>query len=90
METSENGATIISDGTGRMRALRAHGAQVVSHVGGRDVDVLVLTKDEDFLATIRESSRGLHNVHHANTMAQADGVVKDLELLPKMDQPGPQ
>lgn len=77
METSENGATIISDGTGRLRALRAHGAQVVSHVGGRDVDVLVLTKDEDFLNTIRESSRGLHNVHHANTMAQAESVVKE-------------
>ena len=75
METSENGASIISDGTGRMRALRSHGAQVVSHVGGRDVDVLVLTKDEEFLDTIRESSRGLHNVHHANTIAQAEGLV---------------
>lgn len=77
METSENGATIISDGTGRMRALRAQGAQVVSHVGGRDVDVLVITKDEDFLDTIRESSRGLHNVHHANTMGQADEIAKN-------------
>lgn len=76
METSENGATIISDGTGRMRGLRGQGAQVVSHVGGRDVDVLVLTKDEEFLDTIRESSRGLHNVHHANTLAQAEEVVK--------------
>lgn len=77
METSENGATIISDGTARLRALRAQGSQAVSHVGGRDVDVLVLTKDEDFLATIRESSRGLHNVHHANTPAQAEGVLKN-------------
>lgn len=76
METSENGATIISDGTSRMRALRGQAAQISSHVGGRDVDVLVLTKDEDFLLTIRESSRGLHNVHHANTIAQAEAVVQ--------------
>ncbi len=76
METSENGATIISDGTGRMRALRPQNIQLSSHVGGREVDVLVLTKDEEFLATIRESSRGLHNVHHANTLAQAEGLTK--------------
>lgn len=76
METSENGATIISDGTGRMRALRPQNIQLASHVGGREVDVLVLTKDEEFLATIRESSRGLHNVHHANTLGQAEAIIK--------------
>lgn len=76
METSENGATIISDGTGRMRSLRTQNIQLTSHVGGREVDVLVLTKDEEFLATIRESSRGLHNVHHANTLGQAEALIK--------------
>lgn len=76
METSENGATIISDGTGRMRAFRPQNIQLSSHVGGREVDVLVLTKDEEFLATIRESSRGLHNVHHANTLGQAEALTK--------------
>jgi TonB family protein len=76
METSENGATIISDGTGRMRALKPQKVQLASHVGGRDVDVLVLTKDEEFLATIRESSRGLHNVHPANTLAQAEAIAR--------------
>jgi protein TonB len=77
METSENGATIISDGTGRMRALKPQKVQLASHVGGRDVDVLVLTKDEEFLATIRESSRGLHNVHPANTLAQAEAIARN-------------
>lgn len=76
METSENGAAIISDGTARMRALNAQNVQVSSHVGGRDVDVMVLTKDEAFLTTIRESSRGLHNVHHANTMGHAEALAQ--------------
>jgi TonB family protein len=77
METSENGTTIISDGTGRMPALRSHHVHIAPHAGGRDVDVLVLTKDEDFLETIRDSSHESHTVHHANTPAQAEAIVRD-------------
>ena len=76
METSENGSTIISDGTGRMPALKPEKLAVMPNVGGNHVDVLVLTKDEEFLATIRDSARGLHNIHHANTPTQAEDIAK--------------
>jgi TonB family protein len=76
METSENGSTIISDGTGRMPALKPEKVAIMPNVGGNQVDVLVLTKDEEFLATIRDSARGLHNIHHANTPTQAEQVAK--------------
>ena len=75
METSENGATIISDGTGRMPVLKPEKISVAADTAGREVDVLVLTKDEDFLSTIRDSSRGLHNVHHCVTPSQAAELV---------------
>ena len=74
METSENGSTIISDGTGRMPALKPEKVAIVPNVAGNQVDVLVLTKDEEFLATIRDSARGLHNIHHANTPTQAEDI----------------
>ena len=77
METSENGTTIISDGTGRMPALKPRPVHIAPHAGGRDVDVLVLTKDDDFLETIRDSSHESHTVHHANTPAQAEAIVRD-------------
>ena len=74
METSANGSTIISDGTGTMPALRPEKIEISPGVGGREVDVLVLTKDEEFLGTIKDSARGLHNVHHALTPTQAEGI----------------
>ncbi|MBT8426899.1 MAG: hypothetical protein KJO02_02595, partial [Erythrobacter sp.] len=75
METSENGSTIISDGTGQFKGLKPEKIQITPGAGGRDVDVLVLTKDDEFLATIKDSARGLHNVHHALTTAQADEFI---------------
>ena len=75
METSENGSTIISDGTGRLPALDPQKIPAAADVGARSVDVLVLTQDEEFLNTIRESARGLHNVIAANTPQQADEAV---------------
>ncbi|MGI9260798.1 MAG: hypothetical protein ACR2QR_02110, partial [Woeseiaceae bacterium] len=75
METSENGSAIISDGTGQFRGLRPEKIQITPGAGGRDVDVLVLSKDEEFLATIKDSARGLHNVHHALTTTQADDII---------------
>ena len=75
METSENGSVIISDGTGRMPVLRPEKVALTPNLGGNHVDILVLTKDEEFLATIRDSARGLHNIHHANTPTQAGKIV---------------
>ena len=76
METSENGSSIISDGTGRLPALDPKKISAAAEVGSRAVDVLVLTKDDEFLTTVRESARGLHNVIYANTLAQADDAVR--------------
>ncbi len=75
METSENGSTIISDGTGRLPILDPQKVSSAADVGSRSVDVLVLTQDEEFLATVQESARGLHNVIYANTLAQADEAI---------------
>jgi TonB family protein len=72
METSENGSTIISDGTGSVPILSAQKISAAAAAGSRAVDVLVLTKDEEFLATVKESSRGMHNIRYANTLAQAE------------------
>ena len=82
METSEHGATIISDGTGTMPALKLKPEKVATApgVGARGVDVLVLTKDEEFLATIKDSSGGLHNVHHSVTPAQAEDTVANHKI----------
>ncbi len=76
METSENGSTIISDGTGRMPALNPKKISAAADIGASSVDVLVLTQDEEFLATVRESARGLHNVIYANTISQADEAIR--------------
>jgi TonB family protein len=76
METSENGSTIISDGTGRMPALDPTKISAASAVGSHSVDLLVLTKDDEFLDTIKESSRGTHGVHYASTLAQADQIIR--------------
>jgi TonB family protein len=75
METSENGSTIISDGTSRLPVLDAKKVSAAADVGSRGVDVLVLTQDEEFLTTVRESARGLHNVVYANTLTQADEAI---------------
>jgi len=75
METSENGAAIISDGTGRMPALDPKKVSAAASVGSRAVDVLVLTHDKEFLETIKDSSRGMHKVYYASTLAQANEAI---------------
>ena len=59
METSENGSTIISDGTGRLPVLDPKKVSEAASVGSRAVDILVLTQDQEFLETIKDSSRGM-------------------------------
>lgn len=80
METSENGSTIISDGTGRMPALDPKKVSAAACVGARAVDILVLTKDQEFLKTIKNSSRGMHKVYYANTLAQANDVISEHKI----------
>lgn len=80
METSENGSSIITDATGRMPVLDPNKVAPEANVGSRAVDVLVLTKDEEFLGTVRESARGMHNIIHANTLAQADEAVRNQKV----------
>lgn len=77
METSENGSSIVSDGTGQFPAMDPQRVSESANTGARAVDVLVMTKDEEFLATVRDSARGLHNIIHTNTLAQADDAVKN-------------
>ena len=76
METSENGSSIITDATGQLPALDPKRISA-SGVGTAPVDVLVITKDQEFLTTIKESSRGVHNVHYANTLKQAEEAVRN-------------
>ena len=76
METSENGSTIISDGTGRFPGLRPGTVAAATSTGAQLVDVLVLTKDRELHTTIVESSRGMHKVHYADTLKQADDAVR--------------
>ncbi|HNP37029.1 MAG TPA: hypothetical protein PKK10_14355, partial [Woeseiaceae bacterium] len=72
METSENGATIISGNTGTVPALDP---RKMAAAGAHAVDVLVLTKDEEFLNTVRESTHGLHKIYTATTLAQAEDAL---------------
>ena len=74
METSENGSSIITDVTGQVPALDPEKYEE-ANVGSSTVDVLVLTKDDEFLTTVRESARGMHNILAASTLAQADEAV---------------
>ncbi|MGB5576344.1 MAG: TonB family protein [Woeseiaceae bacterium] len=80
METSENGSTIISDGTGRMRALDPAKVSAAASVGSRSIDLLVLTQDKEFLATIKDSSRGMHTVHYANTLAESVETIRKFKV----------
>ena len=80
METSENGSAIISGSTGRMPALDPKKIDAAADIGARSVDVLVLTQDDEFLATVRESARGLHNVIYANTVSQADAAIRESKI----------
>ena len=75
METSENGSTIISDGTGRMRALNPSRISPEAAAGARAVDVLIMSKDEEFLTTVKDSARGLHNIYTAQTLAEAENAL---------------
>ncbi len=65
------GETVSLTASGRMPALDP---SVLKNVD--PVDVLVLTGDERFRDTVRASSRGLHNVHSAATLREADALLR--------------
>ena len=71
METGDNGTSIITDATGTVPVLNPERISASLANDAQAVDVLVLSKDEQFLATIKESSRGLHHVHTADTLTAA-------------------
>ena len=76
METAENGSAIVTETTDSMPVLVPEEPAVAASTGAETVAVLVLSKAEGFLATIRESTQGLHDVHSATTLAAAEEAVK--------------
>ena len=74
METGEHGALIISDGTGEVPALKLPKKSAAAT--SKPVDIVVLTRDEEFLKTIRESSKGTHKVHHASRPGEAEEMIR--------------
>ncbi len=71
METADNGASIISQSSVRLRALNPK-----SFAAAAPVDILVLSTDAEFLETIRSSSRSMHKVHSAATLREADDIIR--------------
>jgi TonB family protein len=80
METSENGSAIISDGTGQVPILDPKKVPPSVAAGAATVDILAITKDDEFLTTIKECARGMHNVHYANTLKQAEAAVRKFKV----------
>ena len=80
METSENGSAIISDGTGTFPILDPSKVSAAVSAGAQAVDILVFTRDEEFLTTMREAARGLHNIRHADTLAQAEQALSKYDV----------
>lgn len=80
IETSAHGSTIISDGTANVPVLDPGKIQSSSKMSGRSINVLALTKDMEFLSTIRDSARGLHTIYHAESQEQAGEYVRDHEI----------
>ena len=76
METDAFGATIVSDGTGTFAAIDPAKVAENMPVGAQGVGILVMTKDEEFLAAIKECCRGMYAVHYATSVKQADEMLK--------------
>lgn len=76
METDDHGSTIISDGTGTHAVLNTEKMADASPVGAQAVGVLLMTKDESFMASIKECCRGMHDVHTASSIKQAQELIQ--------------
>ncbi len=78
MEAAENGSATISDGTGTWSTLPLDAEPVD---GAADaVDVLVLSKDSEFLTTVQDSSRATHVVRAVSTLAQAEQALEQHDV----------
>ena len=75
METADDGSSIISQSSVRLRALN-----VKSIATAAPVDVLILTTDAEFLETIRSSSRSLHKFHSVATLPEADDIIRNHKI----------
>ena len=75
METADDGSSIISQSSVRLRALNPK-----SFAAAKSVDILVLTTDAEFLETIRSSSHSMHDVHSATTLPEADEIIRNHKI----------
>jgi protein TonB len=73
-QTAPDTAATDSDDSDRYPAEESSAAANADRVAN-SIDIVVLTRDEDFLATIRESVQGSHNVIEATTVGQADRAI---------------
>lgn len=80
METAESGLSVISDGTGRFRVPEELDFELPPEDTPRNVDILVITRDEDFLATVKEAARGMHYVCHAADVDEAIRLNQDNDV----------
>lgn len=75
METTSRGDNIVHQATDTIKPIESVDLSLVPNYGTQQIDLLILTRDEEFLSTIRESARGLHNVRHATDIKQASQFV---------------
>jgi TonB family protein len=74
-QTDAQALPVSTSASGRMPALDP--AMLASL---KPVDVLVLTRDDQFLQTVQASSRGLHTVHSAPALSAASAVMQQEEI----------
>lgn len=75
METADNGTSIISQSSVRLRAINPR-----SVTSGASVEVLVLATDDEFLKTIESSAGSVRKVHTTRTLAEADEILRSHEV----------
>ena len=75
METADDGSSIISQTSVRLRALNPN-----SFAKSVPVHVLVLTMDDEFLETVRSSAGSTHKVHTATRLADAGAIIREHEV----------
>ena len=75
METADDGSSIISQSSVRLRALNPK-----SYIAATSIEVLVLTTDTEFLKTIRSSTNNMHKVHSAATLQEANEVIRNNKI----------
>jgi len=75
METANDGSSIISQSSVRLRALNPN-----SFTAAASVELLVLTTDAEFLETIRASTNNMHKVLSAATLQEANDVIRNHKI----------